>query len=131
MPLCLLQHYLPIHSVSMMIFVELPSPQDLLQPAKYRGLNNIYFWLRFGLANAINDYLRLIIRVVCKKCLTSKAYWLNSSKPVFDYKITFWICVFVMWIHKGYFVVKKLVWNICIKVFWYAQIILYLKWKLE
>ena len=29
------------------------------------SVRNIYFWLRFGLANAINDYQRLKIRVVC------------------------------------------------------------------
>ena len=29
-----------------------------------------------------------------------------------------WICV---WFHKGYFVVKKLVWNIRIKAFWYTK----------
>ena len=33
-------------------------------------------------------------------------------KQVFEYKITFWICVLVLWIHKGYCVVKKLVWNV-------------------
>ena len=29
------------------------------------------------------------------------------------------ICILVLWIHKGYCVVKKLVWNVCIKAFWY------------
>ena len=41
--------------------------------------------------------------------------------PVFEYKITFWICVLVLWIHKGYCVVKKLVWNVRIKSFWYTK----------
>ena len=43
-------------------------------------------------------------------------------KLVFEYKIAFWIYVIVMWIHKGYFVVEKLVWNVRIKAFWYTKI---------
>ena len=31
----------------------------------YKYLYNIYFCLRFGLANAINDYKSVKIRVVC------------------------------------------------------------------
>ena len=31
----------------------------------YKELCTIYFLLRFGLVNAINDYLRLKIRIVC------------------------------------------------------------------
>ena len=38
-------------------------------------------------------------------------------KLFFEYKITFWICVLVLWIHNGYCVVKLLVWNIRIKAF--------------
>ena len=46
---------------------------------KYRSSmmhNNIYFLLRFGLANAINDYWRLQIRIVCgeREILTYNAY---------------------------------------------------------
>ena len=44
-----------------------------------------------------------------------------TLKPVFEYKITFWFCVLVLWIHKGYYVVKNLVWNIRIKKFWYTN----------
>ena len=40
----------------------------------------------------------------------------SSFKPVFEYKITFWICVLMLGIHKGYCVVKTLVWNVRIKV---------------
>ena len=34
-------------------------------------------------------------------------------RPVYDNKITFGNCVQTIWIHQGYCVVKKLVWNIC------------------
>ena len=43
-------------------------------------------------------------------------------KPVFEYQITFWICVLVLSIHKGYCVVKILVRNVHIKAFWYTKI---------
>ena len=77
---------------------------------------------------------------VCRDILTFNAYYLNSSylfqiyicipeifktnisKPVFDYKITFWICFIVLSNHKGYFVVKKLVWKVRIKAFCYTNI---------
>ena len=73
-------------------------------------LGNIYFRLRFGLVNAISDYLRLNIRVVCLgnfnpyvKCLLIEFVIPNlrriyfsvpdifkqSLKPVFEYEITF------------------------------------------
>ena len=35
----------------------------------------------------------------------------RTFKPGFKYKIPFWICVLVLWIHNCYFVVKKLVWH--------------------
>ena len=40
-------------------------------------------------------------------------------------KITFGICVLVLWINKGYFVVKKQVWNVCIKSSWYTKFLLW------
>ena len=41
--------------------------------------------------------------------LCSLFYLKNERlKPGFKYKITLWICVLMSWIHKGYFVVKKL-----------------------
>ena len=43
--------------------------------------------------------------------------WNECLKPVFVYKITFRICVFVLGIHKGNFLVYKLVWNVLIKFF--------------
>ena len=60
--------------------------------------------------------------------------WIRHTKPesvfcileMFEYIITFWICVLVLWIHKGYCVVKKLVWNVCIKAFWYTKSFYYL-----
>ena len=48
---------------------------------------NIYFCVIFGLASAINDYLRLkIIRVVCvcSEFLTVNDYQLNLSKSESD-----------------------------------------------
>ena len=39
----------------------------------------------------------------------------QTLNPVCEYKITYWICVLVLWIHKGCNVVKKLVWNVRIK----------------
>ena len=36
-------------------------------------------------------------------------------------------CVLVLWIHKGYCVVKKLMWNVRIKAFWHTNIIITLK----
>ena len=41
---------------------------------------------------------------------------------LFCVQITFLICVLVLWIHKGYFVLKKLVWNVFIKAIWYTNI---------
>ena len=83
--------------------------------------NKIYFWLRFGLANAINDYIKVknSCCVTCREFLTFNAYLLNLSykiwiKFIFVYqrslKQTFkpvWICVLVLWIHKDYYVVKN------------------------
>ena len=34
-----------------------------------------------------------------------------------------WICVLELWIHKAYFVIKKLVWNVYIKAFLYTKIV--------
>ena len=62
---------------------------------------NIYFWLRF-----------IFVNHKSLKC---------TLKPVFQYKINFWICVLVLLIHKGYCVFKKLVWNNRIKAFWYTN----------
>ena len=75
---------------------------------------------------------------MCSEFLTYNAYKLKFSyqiwvgcfcipenrirlKPVFRYNITFWICVLVLWINKGYCVVKKLVWIVRIKTFWYTN----------
>ena len=44
---------------------------------------------------------------------------------VFEYKIIFWICVLVLWIHLGYCIVKKLLWNVRIKAFWYTKYIIF------
>ena len=40
------------------------------------------------------------------------------------FKIIFWICFLMLWIHKGYYVVIKLVWNVCIQAFWWTKHIL-------
>ena len=62
---------------------------------------NIYFLIRFvyHTRNLLNERL----------------------KPAFEYKFSFWICVLVLWIYKGYCLVKKLVWNVRIKAFWYTK----------
>ena len=110
--------------------------------------NGIYVFLIqiwFGECNQ----LLLKVKISCCVCgefLTFNAYQLNLSyqiwvgsifvyqkslkqtfKPVFEYKIIFWIFVLVLWIHKGYYVVKKLMWNVRIKAFWYTKIITYPK----
>ena len=52
-------------------------------------------------------------------CHTKSEKFLKQTfEMVFEYKITLWICVLFLWIHKGYSVVKKLVWNVPIKAFW-------------
>ena len=75
-----------------------------------------------------------------RELLTFNTYWLNLSyqiqvgfifvyqkslkwtfKLVFEYKITYLICVLVLWIHKDYCVVKKLLWNVCIIALWYRK----------
>ena len=69
---------------------------------------DICFWLRLGLANAINNYLRLKIQVVYEENLKVFINWIRHTisgldlfvcqnflnwifKPVFEYKINFWI----------------------------------------
>ena len=47
----------------------------------------------------------------------------KSESDFFCIPETFWICVVVLWIHKGYFVAKKLVWNVYTKAFWYTNLI--------
>ena len=85
---------------------------------------NRYFWLRFGLANAINDYQRLRIRVLCvgKFFPLITIIELVITNLSFEYKITrfefvFSCCEFT----KVFFLFKKLVWNVCIKAFWYTN----------
>ena len=66
---------------------------------------NIYFWLRFGLTNAINDYLsyQIWVGIIFVSPNSLKQTFKNDSGQ----KITFRICVLVLWIHKCYFVVKN------------------------
>ena len=81
--------------------------------------------------------------------LCSKLYFLSRNRYNFwlgfifvyqkslkrTFKISFWvqnhlwICVRVLWIHKGYCVVKKQVWNVRIKAFWYTKYFMYSKLK--
>ena len=77
--------------------------------------------------------------------MTFNAYWICHTKSesdlflytrnlqngrwklVFEYKIiTFLICVLAVWNHKGYCVVKKLVWNVHNKAFWYTNVYFFL-----
>ena len=95
------------------------------------------------MANTINDYYLKVKNscCVCREFLTFNAdinlirrtisesdlflYTRNLQherlKPVFECKITFWICVLMLRIHKGYCLVKKLVGNVRIKAFWYTK----------
>ena len=85
---------------------------------------------------------RLKIRVVCREFLALNSYyWIlhsksesnlfffksemfktNDKKQFMSTKSPFWICVLVLWIHKNYVLVKKLLWNVRNKVFWYTNI---------
>ena len=44
-------------------------------------------------------------------------------KTIFWYKIVFWICECVLWIHKGFIVVEKKVSNGGIIALWYIKVI--------
>ena len=91
---------------------------------------NIYFWLRFGSANAINNYWRLKIRVVCVGNLIrhTKVGFIFVYQKSFKRKIKpgFWeqILSFEFVFECCNYVVKKLAWNVHIKGFWYANNIL-------
>jgi hypothetical protein len=50
---------------------------------------------------------------------------------VFEYKTTLCICVLVLWIHKGYYVVIKLVWIVRNKDFWITKNIMYKRFNFE
>ena len=72
---------------------------------------NLYcFLIGFVITNLTRIYL----------CI-SEIFKTNVSNLFFDYKITFSIYVLVLWIHKGYCVVKKLVWDVSIKVVWFKK----------
>ena len=76
-----------------------------------KGLFN--FWcllIEFVIPNLRRIYFRI-----------PEIFKTNIWNRFFLYKITFWICVLVLWIHKGYCVVKKLVWNVRIKAFLYTK----------
>ena len=45
----------------------------------------------------------------------------QTFKQAFEYKITLGIFCFELCIHKGYFLLKKLVRNVRIKAFWYTN----------
>ena len=63
-----------------MIFFIMPTKIRLFN--LYLDYNNMYFRLRFGLANSINTYLKLKIRVVRGEggiSVTLNAYQLNSQ----------------------------------------------------
>ena len=64
-----------------------------------------------------NKRLKYIFLTHLYFCLL-KIYKTNVSTWV---QITFWICVLAVWINKGYFAIKKLVWNVRIKDFWYTN----------
>ena len=87
---------------------------------------NRYFWLRFGYGNATNHFLKFNhLCCVWRKFQTFNTYYLKSSYKIwvrfivvyqkslirsfqtgFEHKITFGICVFALFIHKGYLMSK-------------------------
>ena len=71
------------------------------------------FWLQYNLLNICSCVVNFIL--FCTYTEKFKLDNKNLSHQLFDFKITFWICVLVLWIHKGYFVVKRLVY------FWYSK----------
>ena len=104
---------------------------------RVRSVNpiNIYFWLRFSLANAIKCLLKVKNSCcVCREFSTFNTYLLNLSYQISvgfifvyqkslkrTFKTGFWVQnhrLNLLWIHKGYCVVKKLVWNVRIKSIW-------------
>ena len=71
--------------------------------------------------NAMNNYLKykicvvgvgnfLLLMLINMNILNLSQIYFSipemSKRSRFEYIITFWICVLVLWIHKGYFVVK-------------------------
>ena len=95
-------------------------------------INYIYLWLRFGLANAIDDNLGLKICVVWMDFLLLIAYWVRFIfvyqkylKRTFqtgywlqNHRLNFW---FRDVNSQRLFCSKKLVWNVRIKAFWYTK----------
>ena len=63
-------------------------------------------WIRLTKFEAVFCILKIV------------SYWFLSIKSPFE------ICILVLWIHKSYFVVKKLMWNVRIKALWYTNIII-------
>ena len=59
----------------------------------------------------------------------SRIFFVYQKSLKLTFKTGFWVqnnllnCVLVLWIHKGYCVVKKLVWNVRIKAFWYTKLV--------
>ena len=79
-------------------------------------------------------FIDFFIIKICSKWMCRKEYiYLNPRVPYIFLchveELTFFqnvvSCVLVLWIHKGYSVVKKLVRNLRIKNFWYTNIIVW------
>ena len=91
------------------------------------------FWLRFvftivfntcfvvwgGVGRVLNVFVIPNVNLYIKKIF--KPGVLNQ---IFQYKITFWISVCVLWIHKCYCLYIYNIWNIVIKSFCYTNLIL-------
>ena len=58
--------------------------------------------------------------------LYARNLYSERLKPVFECKITFWISVLVLWIHKGYYVIKKRCEMFVLKLFDIQKNMLYL-----
>ena len=59
-----------------------------------------------------------------KKLIQVRKSGLNDSNKDVELqedKITFCFCAIELWIHKGYFLLKKQVWNVNYKAFWYTK----------
>ena len=79
----------------------------------------------------------ILIEIVNKIWVSYILVCQKSIKRTF--KSSFWVqnhllylcfCVVILWIHKSYCVIKKLVWNVRIKAFWYTIYYYYYCWNI-
>ena len=65
----------------------------------------------------------LSVSNICKGTLSSYDFYKSKSDlfNISDYKITIWICEWLLWIHNGYFVAKKMILKASTEAFWYKK----------